>query len=228
MDSYRSAQWAKFRAEVLRLDGYACTLCGKKAADGAKLHVHHKRYLPGHKPWEYPHNMCDTLCAGCHAVEHGVIPPTFGWDLIGCDDLGELAGSCEYCGNDIRYTFMLAHPKWRALEVGSDCCDNLTCTKEASNHAESLKRYHARRKTFVSSPRWRRDYPNGEMTRQHKHVRVSLAPEGALFRLRINYTLGKKTFDSELDAKAAAFDLIESGALNAWLAKPRKQSRLRR
>lgn len=114
------------------------------------------------------------------------------------------------------------------MEVGTDCCDNLTCTQAASAHVESLKRYLQRRKTFVASPRWQRDYANNEFTRQHKHVRVSLAPDGPLYRLRINYTLGKKTFDSELAAKAAAFDLIESGALNKWLARPRGRPRTRR
>jgi hypothetical protein len=227
VDGYRSADWATFRREVLRLDGNACTQCGKRGVDGVKLHVHHKQYLPGHKPWEYPHDLCATLCSGCHAAEHGIIPPRFGWSLDGYDDLGDLSGECENCGTPHRHSFLVTHPKWRAMEVGTDCCDNLTCTQAASNHVESLLRYQARRKTFVSSPRWRPGYPNGEVGRWHKGFNVSVVPNGAIFRLRISNTLGKKTFESESDAKAAAFDAIESGAVDAWASKPRKPHWLR-
>lgn len=225
MDDYRSAAWKTFRAEVLRLDGYACTHCEKKATDGAVLHVHHKRYLTGHKPWEYPHDLCATLCSGCHAAEHGHIPPKFGWDLIGCDDLGDLIGECEYCGTAIRHSFMITHAKWRAMEVGEQCCDNLTCTQAASDHMESQRRHLDRRKRFVSSTRWRRDYAGGDLWIKQKQIFVSLVGNAGTYRLRMNGKVGKKVFPSELDAKAAAFDLIESGAVSAWLAKHRSPRR---
>lgn len=228
MDGYRSSDWSRFRAEVLRLDGYTCTRCGKGEASGVKLHVHHKQYLPGHKPWDYPHDMCEVLCAGCHAAEHGIIPPRFGWSLEGYDDLGDMIGVCENCSTLHRHSFFITHPNWRPMEVGTDCCDNLTCTQAASDHIESLKRYQQRRKTFVSSRRWQPSYPNGEECRRHKNIHIAIARDGLAFRLRINFTLGKKTFDSALEAKAAVFDLIETGALNQWLARPLKQVRLRR
>lgn len=227
MDAYQHAKWLSFRAEVLRLDGNACTQCGKRASDGAVLQVHHKRYLAGHKPWEHPHDMCAALCKGCHAAEHGHIPPRFGWSLDGYDDLGDLSGECENCGSALRHCFLITHPKWRAMEVGEDCCDNLTCTQLASNHIESVRRYQERRKTFVSSPRWRAGYPSGEVGRRHKSFYVSVVPDGAIYRLRISNTLGNKTYVSESDAKAAAFDAIESGAVDAWASKPRKPHWLR-
>lgn len=227
MDGYRSAEWAKFRAEVLRLDNYACTQCGKRAADGAILHVHHERYLPGHKPWEYPHDLCSALCSGCHAAEHGHIPPKFGWDLLGCDDLGDLSGECEYCGTAIRHSFLISHPKWRPMEVGELCCDNLTCTQAASDYIESMRRYTERRKRFVSSTRWHRDY-RGEMAIKQKDIFVSLVPQEGTYRLRVYGKLGKKVFATELDAKAAAFDMVESGVLGAWVQKQQRATQRRR
>jgi len=109
MDAYRSKNWKVFPAEVFRLDNHTCTMCGRSAAlGGLVLQVHHKRYLPGHKPWEYPYDLCSTMCKGCHAAEHGIVAPRVGWTHCGWDDLGGLDGECELCGNEIRYVFDLA------------------------------------------------------------------------------------------------------------------------
>lgn len=96
MKSYSSREWKIFRENIIRLDGGACTVCGRTKIDGVILQVHHKKYIQGHKPWEYPAELCETLCQGCHASEHGVIPPKFGWEHIGYDDLGEPSGICEH------------------------------------------------------------------------------------------------------------------------------------
>jgi hypothetical protein len=222
MNEYRSASWLAFRNEVLRLDDYACTQCRKRRSDGAVLHVHHKRYLAGKRPWEYPHHLCATLCAGCHAAEHGIIPPKFGWEFIGHDDLGDLSGSCEYCGTEIRHVFLIHHTKWRAMEVGEICCDNLTCTETASGHMESLRKHLDRRKRFVSSPRWEKDYA-GALSIKQKQIHLSLVPHEGAFRLRVYGKLGKKVFPTLLEAKANAFDLVESGVIGTWLQKQQQQ-----
>lgn len=226
MDGYRSASWRQFRGEVLRLDGYACKQCGRQRKDGVHLHVHHKRYLAGHKPWEYPHDLCDTLCSGCHAAEHGLIPPKYGWTFVGHDDLGELSGECEKCGTAIRHSFLVEHERWGAMEVGEVCCDWLTSTQAASDHVESLRRHFDRRKRFVCSPRWQLDYA-GELSIRQKDVHVSLVPHEGAYRLRVYGKLGKKVFPTELDAKAGVFDLVESGVISAWLQKQQSKPRRR-
>jgi hypothetical protein len=200
------------------LDDYACTKCYKRASDGVVLHVHHKRYLAGRKPWEYPHHLCATMCSGCHAVEHGIIPPKFGWELVGYDDHGDLIGECDYCNTAIRYSFMVTHPKWRTLEVGEQCCDNLTCTLAASDHMESLRRHLDRRKRFVSSPRWQKDY-SGALGIKQQGIFLELVAHAGAYRLRVHGRLGKKEFPTVLEAKAGAFDLIESGVIETWLEK---------
>jgi hypothetical protein len=36
------------------------------------LDVHHKRYIPGAKPWEYPDADLIVVCDYCHASAHGL------------------------------------------------------------------------------------------------------------------------------------------------------------
>ncbi|WP_374568756.1 hypothetical protein [Ideonella sp.] len=220
VNPYRSASWHEFRHEVLRLDGYACKLCRRQQSNDVRLHVHHKRYISGRLPWEYPHDMCETLCSGCHAAEHGIIPPKFGWQFVGYDDLGDLSGKCELCGTAIRHSFLVAHEKWRAMEVGEVCCDNLTSTQVATGHLDSLRRYLDRRKRFVSSTRWTHVFLNVQRIR-HKGIDVELIKQEGAYRLRINGQLGKKMFSTAVDGKADAFDLIESGAIGKWLDRRR-------
>lgn len=215
---YRSAAWRSFREEVLRLDEYACRKCGRGKADGVRLHVHHQQYIRGMKPWEYPHAMCDTLCSGCHAEEHGKIPPKFGWDFVGYDDLGDLCGECEYCGTAIRHSFLVSHTNWGTMEVGEVCCDNLTSTQVATGHLESQRRYLGRRKRFVSSTRWFESWL-GTQAIKHRGIRIEVVCYGKVYRLRICGHLGKKQFKTIVDGKAKAFDLLEADELSGWLAK---------
>ncbi len=82
----RKLKWEQFRREVIELDGGNCVRCGKAREDGAILHVHHKQYIDGREYWDYPIEMMETLCAGCHAKEHGIISPDCGWLLVGDDE----------------------------------------------------------------------------------------------------------------------------------------------
>jgi len=184
--------------------------------------VHHKSYIAGHKPWQYPYEMCHTLCSGCHAAEHGIIPPKFGWDFAGWDDLGSLVGSCECCGTGIRYSFLVSHPKWPSMEVGETCCDNLTSSEVASNFMESKRRYASRLKRFVSSMRWK-EYSGGIHHIEHKRLVIRIGPVRDVLGIWLNGTLGKKRFNDCLSAKIAVFELLESGALHVYAEKHRKK-----
>lgn len=228
MDSYRSKAWKVYRSEVFRLDDFTCTVCGRTASSGAVLQVHHKRYLPGHKPWEHPYELCSTICKGCHAAEHGIIPPRVGWTHCGWDDLGGLDGSCELCGNEIRYVFAVYHPKWGTMEVGEICCDHLTDTTLASNLMESQRRYLSRRRTFVSSSRW---HTRSQFHHTIKHKRyiieVLWTKTAGAYQLQIDGKCGKLKFREMLDAKIKAFDIVESGELAKYADRQRKKSRSR-
>lgn len=56
-------RWQKKRLEILNRDGFKCLDCGD--ADST-LHVHHRYYISGRHPWEYPDFCFKTLCKDCH------------------------------------------------------------------------------------------------------------------------------------------------------------------
>lgn len=154
MKGYARKHWKDFRDEVIELDGSVCSVCGRGEPD-VYLQVHNKRYIPNKLPWEYAYTDCATLCKGCHAAEHGIIPPRFGWEYVGYDDLGDLIGTCELCGSSLRHQFFVFHDRWGTMKVGTYCCDSSTDTEVASNLADSKKRHEDRKRRFIQSSRWK-------------------------------------------------------------------------
>ena len=149
MNLYNHSDWARFRGEVIKLDGQRCVRCSRGRSDDVVLQVQHKRYIPGRKPWEYTHSDCETLCKGCHAEELGIIMPSSGWLLLATDDLGDLNGNCELCGTALRYSYAIVHPGWGSMAVGTDCCDKLTGTTDASEYYDMMVKDRGKMKRFV-------------------------------------------------------------------------------
>lgn len=58
--------WQKKRLEVLTRDGFQCQHC---LSESKELHVHHKYYLTGKEPHDYPLDAFETLCFECHERE---------------------------------------------------------------------------------------------------------------------------------------------------------------
>lgn len=208
---------------MIELDGAACIRCGRKASDGAVLQVHHKKYMSGLKLWEYDYEMCETLCKGCHAAEHGLIPPRVGWEYLGSDDLGDLCGNCDLCGTDIRYVFFIRHDQWESMSVGEMCCNDLTQTALASNEIESQQRFERRRTTFIHSTRWQQ-YSGHEYIKQKGHeIMVMSRNDGYL--LHVDNHLGKTVFLEAEDAKEHIFNALEDGSLDRFLARQARVNR---
>jgi hypothetical protein len=220
MRNYHSKKWLQFREAVLRLDGSLCCRCHRGPPDGVILQVHHKNYIVGRKPWDYPYDACEVLCKGCHAEEHGKIPPTSDWSIVGHDDLGDLSGACDYCGTAIRYVFCIQHKKWPTLEVGEICCDNLTSTKSASSYMDVKRRNLERRKRFVSSSRWKTDN-HGAFRLRQCGINVAVLQSDGAFKLQMNGVMGQLRFASMLEARMKAFDFIESGDATRFFSKRR-------
>lgn len=63
-DLLKDPRWQKKRLEIFNRDKYTCQLCSDK---NTTLVVHHKRYIPGHSPWEYKKTDLITYCECCHA-----------------------------------------------------------------------------------------------------------------------------------------------------------------
>lgn len=227
---YRHRDWVRFRSEVIKLHGGRCARCDRSAAlDGVVLQVHHKQYVTGRKPWEYGHIECEALCKGCHAEEHGKIMPQSGWGLLASDDLGDLSGNCELCGTELRYIFAIEHPSWGAMAVGTDCCDKLTMTTEASEYHDRYIKLVNMRKRFVGSSKWKQT-PSGFFKIKRAGIAAFIFPNGNKFRIGFDGVEGKVDYDTLLDAKLRIFEFIESGEAATYLANRKKKlaERLRR
>lgn len=216
MTFYGKNQWKEFRQDVIESDGNKCTACGR-GKNEVILQVHHKKYIFGRKPWEYGTQECVTLCKGCHAAEHGITMPKFGWEYLGDEDLGDLSGTCENCGASIRYVFYIFHENWGTLEVGTLCCDNLTDSTIASNQMESLKSWEGRMERFIHSQRWHRIDKIEKIRQNLFDVEIRRTETG--YYLTIHKLSSKVSYDTLKDAKTAAFRAIESGDLIAYLKK---------
>ncbi|OIN56385.1 HNH endonuclease [Arsenicibacter rosenii] len=214
MSLYRKNQWKEFRDEIIELDGNKCTKCGRHKNE-VILQVHHKKYIKGRKPWEYPTEDCQTLCKGCHAAEHGLIKPQFGWEYIGDEDLEDLIGTCENCGSSVRYIFVIYHEKWGTIEVGTYCCDKLTDSTFASNLIESQTSFKGRKERFISSKRWK--IRNGCFTIKQSHFEIEIREYCTFFYLKIHDLESTTPYESLNDAKSKAFDVIENGELIKFL-----------
>lgn len=66
-------EWLGRRAAILHRDDRRCVDCESAvAADGSRLvlQVHHKYYVRGQLPWDYPDEALATLCLACHRTRH--------------------------------------------------------------------------------------------------------------------------------------------------------------
>lgn len=64
----KDPRWQRKRLEIMQRDKWMCQRCLRT---DRTLNVHHKEYMPGADPWEYPGNLLETICEQCHAEEHG-------------------------------------------------------------------------------------------------------------------------------------------------------------
>ncbi|MGB6229109.1 MAG: hypothetical protein WBF53_03155 [Litorimonas sp.] len=217
---YRDPRWVEFREQIFEADGYECTHCGKGRAEDKVLQVHHKQYRSGALPWEYPPSDCETICKGCRAKEHGIIPPSAGWEFIQDEDLGGLDGECERCGNDIRYVYTVWHQSWGYLDVGVDCCEDMTQSEEFN---EARKRKN-RKTRFMSTKNWEQ-FQDTWSTRFYKinvtivgdHFDITGSPTS--FQIQVEDLIGNQVFASLDEAKAHLFNLYDTGTLQDWVRK---------
>lgn len=63
LEKLRDPRWQKMAADVKYLAGWRCDTCD---ADDINLQVHHKIYIKGREPWEYPIDNFQCLCEFCH------------------------------------------------------------------------------------------------------------------------------------------------------------------
>ena len=216
MKGYRSKCWEAFRREVIELDGGRCGECGRSEIE-VVLQVHHKIYIPGRLPWQYAYRDCETLCKGCHAAEHGKIPPKTGWKYLGYEDLGAVSANCELCGSNFRYQFFVFHRDWGSLQVGTHCCNALTGTEIASKQLDRQNKYDERKRRFIRSKRWMEI--SGRFILRQKGIRIEIAKFDHQYHIQLNSYPGRIEFDSLHEAKSHVFDIIEDGSAKEFITR---------
>lgn len=68
-DDLRHPKWQRKRLEVMQAADWRCSSC---SSEDRTLHVHHRRYVKGRKPWEYDNTDLISLCEECHTLFHQV------------------------------------------------------------------------------------------------------------------------------------------------------------
>lgn len=66
-DQLKHPNWQRRRLQVLQAADFSCARCGER---DKPLHAHHKIYLRGRLPWDYPDELLECLCDPCHAAAH--------------------------------------------------------------------------------------------------------------------------------------------------------------
>lgn len=219
-NQYSHRDWIRFREQGIKLDDGRCVRC-QRGRPEVVLQLHHRFYIAGRKPWEYEYEDCETLCKSCHAQEHGIIMPQSGWAFLSSDDLGDLCGNCEDCGQDLRYIYLIQHPAWGFLSVGTDCCDRLTATEEASAILTAIQNRNERRKTFLSSKRWK-IHESGNISIRQSGRSAYIFPRAGKFRIGIGDVEGNADYETQLEAKIRMFDFFDSGEAADFFAKRRE------
>lgn len=214
---YHDSRWHALRQLVIDQQGNQCSRCFRSPEqDDIVLQVHHPDYIKGRAPWEYKPEALELLCKGCHGREHGHIRPDSGWDLAYEDDLGSLDGHCELCGTALRYAYHLTHPNWEPMVVGTNCCDLLTGTLEASLREQERKKLQNRWRVFQHPDKWQ--LRTGHYYRQHGKFRIRIAATPP-YTIRVNGRMGLKQFNTLTEAHHHLFEIIESGELERSLSK---------
>lgn len=66
-DKLKDPRWQRKRLEIMQRDDFQCAICCEATET---LNVHHRYYVSGRLPWEYPSWAFRTLCKNCHNESH--------------------------------------------------------------------------------------------------------------------------------------------------------------
>lgn len=65
-EKLKDPRWQKRRLDITSRDNWTCQKCGDTHE---QKQVHHRHYIPGREPWDYPDDLLVTLCYKCHEEE---------------------------------------------------------------------------------------------------------------------------------------------------------------
>ena len=72
-EDLKDPRWRVLSKEVLSRDSGVCQLCKRRKNRKVVMNVHHIRYYPNRKPWEYEKDDLIALCHDCHKKVHRIL-----------------------------------------------------------------------------------------------------------------------------------------------------------
>lgn len=109
----KSPRWQEKRLEIMNRDQFTCLECGDKTKT-KQLTVHHRYYIKGREPGNYPSWALVTLCKDCHKIEQ------------------ELAGS-EFSRFEWLLSFLSYGGNPEVLDQVFELVDDIRCARPESD-----------------------------------------------------------------------------------------------
>jgi len=91
-------EWQRKRLEIMQRDNFTCIDCDDSEST---LNVHHRYYVKGRMPWDYPDFCLITLCSSCHEIQHDSADFNASWENITDAVIGLLNFSNPCIHNDL-------------------------------------------------------------------------------------------------------------------------------
>jgi len=136
-EKFKDPRWQKKRLKILKRDKFTCQSC----YDGdSTLHVHHRYYIKGRDPWDYPDEALVTLCEECHENET-TSRPIEEKSLIDTLKRTEfLSGDLTNISYGLKELTMLCTPDVAASIIGWALSDNETMEYIKKRYFAMLKK----------------------------------------------------------------------------------------
>jgi hypothetical protein len=65
-NKFKDKRWQMKRLEIFKRDDSLCRVCNDTT--NMNIQLHHKGYIHGREPWDYPDNYFITVCERCHKM----------------------------------------------------------------------------------------------------------------------------------------------------------------
>ena len=146
--------------------------------------------------------------------------PHKGWSCTHVDDLGEPTQICDMCeASQVRYVHYMKHPKLeKEFAVGRVCASHMEGNYTAANAREKMMRNRAVKKKRWLTRKWKTSNKGNPFIKDDGYV-VSIFPKdkGWCYSMKVDGSdkpIYSKAYDSEEQAKFAAFDHITKSLLD--------------
>ena len=135
-EKLKDPRWQRKRLEIMQRDDFRCVHC---CSESEMLSVHHRYYIAGRMPWEYPNWSLKTLCKVCHQASHEMTERRDEGSMIPNEDSFETIMDFLGAGVDI--------DEWKAW----DMCGELSLLVKKIGRDEAFSMVQSYIKTLANN-----------------------------------------------------------------------------